>query len=560
MKTLRYLKTLVFCIVFVALFSGAAFAAVPLMPVEELVPGMRGIAKTVIIGDTIESFDIEILGVTGNEASGYSILVKAGGELLERSGGIAQGMSGSPVYIDGRLVGAVAFGRTFTDPHYCFLTPIEQMLKLTHSSVARPSEFLPKNTPLMADGFTRDGLEYLNELLAGQGLQAIGVGGSGSFSSTKELQPGSALGVSLVRGDVRIGSIGTVTWVGDDGELLAFGHPFMQRGDSNYFLDKAWIIASVPNLQSAFKVGNLGETVGTVVQDRSAGIAGKLGPGPKIIPLYVSVTDASRGVNGSSRVEIIEDDLLFPLMINAVTFNTTARVVDRNGGGTARFNFRIDGMGAKGEPIKIERENMYYADTGLLKMLNTELVEAGTLLTKNKFEKIDIYGVNVDIVFDDKAEVAEIIGVKPLQQELKAGETLEIDVDLQPFRAEKLTKRVKFVVPKQQQPGKMSLTVRGGSSLAWIQNLLRKQQEEGLPVAKQEQTKRTLKDFVDRINNADQNNELIVDLAAGPAGAAVNPEAAGSFGAMLEGSPAKQKTKVNFIVDGTKDIVVRVVK
>ena len=111
-------------------YTCVAFANVPLMPVKDLQPGMQGIGKTVIKGDTIEEFNVEVLGVTGSEAAGYSILVRLYGDLIEKTGGVAQGMSGSPVYIDGRLVGAVAFGRAFNDPHFCFLTPIHNMLKL----------------------------------------------------------------------------------------------------------------------------------------------------------------------------------------------------------------------------------------------------------------------------------------------------------------------------------------------------------------------------------------------------------------------------------------------
>lgn len=107
-----------------------ALARTPLMPVDNLKAGMRGYAKTVISGDTIETFPVEVLGVTGSESMGYQILIRAGGGVMERSGGIAQGMSGSPVYIDGKLAGAIAYGTAFSDPHYCLLTPIQDMLDL----------------------------------------------------------------------------------------------------------------------------------------------------------------------------------------------------------------------------------------------------------------------------------------------------------------------------------------------------------------------------------------------------------------------------------------------
>lgn len=553
-KQIFILSLIIWC-----LSSALVCANVPLMPVEDIVPGMRGIAKTVIEGDTIEEFNIEVLGVIGNDAMGHNILIKASGDVIDRSGGIAQGMSGSPVYINGRLAGAVAFGKAFTDPKYCFLTPIGRMLDLLNEPAPRPSEFLPKNTPLMAGGFTESGVRYLSEKLEPFGLKATGVGGSGSFSSTQPLQPGSAVGVSLMRGDIQLGALGTVTWVGDDGEILAFGHPFMQRGDSCYFMNKAWILASLPNLESAYKVGNIGETIGTITQDRSAGIAGKIGQGPPVVPVYVSVTDGARGINNSSRVEVIDDEVLLPAMLDAVAYNTVAKTMDREGGGTARFSFRIDGRGDISGPINVQRENMYYAAAGIGKLINQELVEAGTILTQNKFEKVDIYGVNINIVLDDKAEVAEIISAAVREKEAAPGDTVHIDVLLQPYRAPKVTKTVLFKIPKEQREGKLPLTVRGGSSLAWIQNLLRKQREEGVP-AQQKDNRKTLNDFIKSINEADQNNDLIVDIAAGQGAPNAAMQSGGGFASMLEGSPMKQKTTMNFIVDGTTDIVIDVVK
>ena len=143
----------------------AAAANVPLMPIRDLRPGMLGVGKTVIQGDTIEEFNVEILGVQGSEATGYSVFVRLYGDLIEKTGGVAQGMSGSPVYVDGRLVGAVAYGKVFNDPHYCFLTPIGRMLSLLDEPKAVPSAWLPQGTALQAGGFTEYGLQYLKEKL-----------------------------------------------------------------------------------------------------------------------------------------------------------------------------------------------------------------------------------------------------------------------------------------------------------------------------------------------------------------------------------------------------------
>ena len=151
-----FLLALLFCCQLLT----AAAANVPLMPVRDLRAGMQGIGKTVISGDTIETFNVEILGVNGSEAMGYNIFVRLYGDLIEKTGGVAQGMSGSPVYVDGRLVGAVAFGKTFNDPHYCFLTPIGKMLPLLDEPRELPADWIPKGTALMAGGFTEYGMEF----------------------------------------------------------------------------------------------------------------------------------------------------------------------------------------------------------------------------------------------------------------------------------------------------------------------------------------------------------------------------------------------------------------
>ena len=225
--------------------ASQAFARTPLMPVEDLKVGMRGYAKTVISGDTIETFPVEVLGVTGSDSMGYQILIKAGGNVIARSGGIAQGMSGSPIYIDGRLAGAIAYGKAFTDPHYCLLTPIHDMLDILdkpepHRSVS-PS-LLPKGTPLLAGGFTPAGILILEEGLEPFGMTVADTGTPGTASSTKNLEPGSSVGAALIQGDMTLGALGTVTWTDEQGRILAFGHPFMSRvyesGRGGFFPDK----------------------------------------------------------------------------------------------------------------------------------------------------------------------------------------------------------------------------------------------------------------------------------------------------------------------------------
>ena len=540
-------------------YTCVAFANVPLMPVKDLQPGMQGIGKTVIKGDTIEEFNVEVLGVTGSEAAGYSILVRLYGDLIEKTGGVAKGMSGSPVYIDGRLVGAVAFGRSFNDPHYCFLTPIHNMLKLLDTPASRSGDWLPKSTGLLAGGFTPMGMEYLQERLQGLGLEATVGGGTGNEKIGK-LEAGCAVGASIMQGDLTLGALGTVTWVDDKGNVLAFGHPFMQRGECNFFMNKVWVLGCIPNLQSSYKVGNLGEVIGSFTQDRASGIGGKEGKAPNSIPVFVSVSDIARGENNSVRVNIIEDEKLVPAILDAAVYNTVTKTLDRNGGGTARLHFEISGRDKENKLITIDRENMYYASSGLAKVINFEMVEAANILSLNKFEAIDIYGITVNAELTDEVQVAEITKVSTPKRNVKPGDKVPFEVTMKPYRGKEFTKTAYFTVPKNYPGGKMPLSVRGGSSLAWAQKLLRKQKEEGMPV-KEKETKVSLNDFVKKFNEADKNNELIIDLASGVP-SAMKEEVASDAGlaGLLQGSPYKQKKAFDFIIDGDREITLHVDK
>lgn len=538
----------------------AAASNVPLMPIRDVRAGMQGIGKTVISGDTIEEFNVEILGVSGSQAAGYSIFARLYGDLIDKTGGVAQGMSGSPVYVDGRLVGAVAFGKTFNDPHYCFLTPIGKMLPLLDEPEELPADWLPKGTALMAGGFTEYGLEYLKEKLAPLGLDAVGVGGAGK-SSDKPLQPGGSVGVALMQGDLSLGALGTVTWTDDNGNVLAFGHSFMQRGNSNFFMNKAWVLGVIPNLQSGYKVGNIGEAVGSITQDRSSGIGGNIGKLPKSVPLFVTANDSSRAAANSVRVRLVEDEKLLPAIVDAAVVSTLNKTVDRSGGGTAKLHFNITGVDSKKKLLTIDRENMYYSGDALLKNINAELNEALTILMQNKFEPVELYGINVEAELSDAVQVAEVTGVRALKSTVKAGEKVAIEVKMKPYRGEEFTKTVYFTVPKDHPGGKLALNVRGGSSMAWVLDLLRKQQAEGVPAAKKKETRRKLSDFIKSVNTADKNNELIIDVATGQLGKNTQAvESDAGLAGMLQGSPFKQRYPFDFIIDGESEIVLNVEK
>lgn len=537
--------------------ASAAAAKVPLMPIRDIQPGMQGVGKTVFQGDTIEEFPVEIVGVTGSESSGQNILVRLSGPLIDRAGGVAQGMSGSPVYVDGRLVGAIAFGRAFDDPHYCLLTPIGEMLKLVDMNKTQPVEWLPKGTSLTATGFSEEGLEVLRQRLGELGLKVV-PGGDGSGEGAKPLEPGSAVGASYMMGDMRMGALGTVTWVDEDGRVLAFGHPFLQRGDCSFFMNKAWVLGCIPNLQSGYKIGNIGSAIGSFNQDRAAGIGGKLGKLPSYVPMFVAASDTGRGVNRAARMQLVKDEKLLPAMVDAAVTSAVSKAISRGGGGTARMKFEINCLDSKKEPLILKRENMYFAMNKLVQNINGELNDATTVLMNNKLEPVDIYGINVEVEVNDQVQMAEIKKVQAPKKAPKPGDKVPLKVTLKPFRGEEFTEIVEFKVPEKFEGDRMTLNVRGGCSMAWIVNLLRKQKDEGAPATKPKQEKqKTLKDYVKEVNEADCNNEIVVDISSG---ANNNANAEGGLAELLKGSPDKQKYPYDFVIDGEVEITIRLDK
>jgi hypothetical protein len=571
--------------------GGTAFARTPILPVEEIRPGMTGYAKTVLQGDTIETFPVEVLGVTGNETQGYQILIKAGGDVMDRSGGISQGMSGSPVYLNGRLAGAIAFGKAFNDPRYCFLQPIESMLALLNPSVPRrglPSMdakagSLPAGTPLLAGGFTDQALAVLKRDLAGQGLEVLDSPVSGTTNRIADLQPGSAVGAALMTGDLTMGAIGTVTWTDEQGRVLAFGHPFVQRGDADFFLTKAWILTSLPNLQTSYKVGALGDTVGTVFQDRSAGVAGKIGGRPAAIPVYIAVTDMDRSASGTARVQVVHDPLLAPDLISTAALSMASKVSDTAAGGSSRVFFDISATDSEGKPLHLARQNMFYSPDKLVESVTEELKDSLNVLLRNKLEAVRLQQVDVKVDLSTDSLVAEIQSAKVREEHPRAGDTIHLDVTMKPYRAASMVRTVTYKLPDDAS-GSVRLRVKGGASMNWIQELLRNQKESGVPTgdntekqpavdtekekakAKEAEKKRKirLRDYVREVNTAVRNNDLIVEYAAKKSAAAgrtgADGEAVLTLTAMMAGGPHRQVTPMDYIIDGETTVTVQVRK
>ena len=263
--------------------TGTAYAQTAFMPLSEVKEGMEGYARTVIQGTDINTFQVHFLGVMKNKGAsgGDLVLVRVSGPVIDKTGGIAQGMSGSPVYINGKLLGAIAYGFPQSDGRLGMVTPISDMLKLwtvddrgEQPQTPEPSsDLIPVSTPLMAVGYTPDALSYLSDKMKDLHMVPYSAASAGSDDTALPLEPGSSVAATLVTGDLKLGAIGTVTYVDGD-HIVAFGHPFMNRGNSDYFMHNSYIFTVVPSREVPFKLGSVGAEIGAVTQDRGTGISG----------------------------------------------------------------------------------------------------------------------------------------------------------------------------------------------------------------------------------------------------------------------------------------------
>ena len=573
-------------IAMVCLLPVAIVSAQPeILPVDQITVGMTGVAKTVVTGTQIEEFGVEILGIMKSKGpSGDLILVRTYGDVIDRTGGIAQGMSGSPVYIGGKLVGAVAYGWSLTDHRIGMVTPIADMLKLwdiqgQDPSAANnifmnlPDNAVPVMTPLMASGFGGQTLELLTKELQPYHLIPYAVGEAPEGMSFAELSPGSAVGLELVRGDISLGALGTVTYAEGD-KILAFGHPFLKKGASGYFMTNAYMFTTVNGLENSFKVGTVGQAVGLINQDRGAGVAGQLNRYPNIVPVRVSVTDANMNRVQESAVQVIRDEQLTPVLAAATVFNLMEKTSDRVGPGTALVSFEI--MSPELPNGMMKRDNMFYSPGSIGEMAIAEIHEALNLLAGNQFKPVDIVDVNIKVAVDEGRRTAAIVEAKAASETANPGDTINIGVRLKPFRGELVTRVVPFTIPKDTKPGTLLLEVRGGGMISLPNLLLKLQGLDDLLAKPSKDKQKSLADLVKDFSERDRNNDLVVEImeteqeallntansTVGPKSSPKNPQepkpsaAKNALPAMEksvlnaeEQKPVKAKAKTDYIID-----------
>lgn len=531
----------VLMIIFIVPYSASAMPEI--FPFNELRSGLTGKAYTVVDGSgKIENFDVSIIGFTDDgKGSSRMIIARVSGEVVERTGGILQGMSGSPVYINGKLVGALSATLKEMDPYTVFITPIESMLELwtlpdpkaqvnyfrieleeeNTSDEPAEVELENKNEPtdepadkvtdndteelgaFYLGGFNADGARFLQHELGLINLQATPNSLERGINLNATLDPGSALGVALIYGDFSLGATGTVTAV-DGKRILAFGHSFMHNGNVNYFMTDASVIGAVSGITgTGVKLAGIGNIIGRINQDRDSGIAGILGTFPAVVPVTVTVHDNALNKEETYNATIAYNENLIPKLGAAIAYASLSKMSDTAAESTVEVDFTVKTNAvSSGE---ITRKNMFYNITDVGQVAILELMQALNLVCSNTREESNIFGVDVNISFDVDRRTASIVSITPDKKTVKPGETINLVVEIQPYRKPVETVTVPYTVPLTAHPGSLSLEVHGGALVQVNQALT----NAGLITA---DSNKSYEDKINEFLSTGKNNQILVEV------------------------------------------------
>jgi len=530
------------------------------LPLSEVKPGMKGVGRTVFAGDKIEEFQAEILGVLENITPKQSaILAKLSGGPLERTG-VMGGMSGSPVYIDGKMIGAVAFSFPFSKEAIAGITPIQQMVNIFDKpaepirvdpikidvsvvppfraigfspaldlsilsplgqrsfSVSPQSANLNPNlqgltgqffqyidTPVSLSGFTpraaqlfRDTFQQLGMSVIPAGGMTVGSGSNELARNTDDIQPGSALAVQLIRGDLGLGAsaTGTVTFR-DDEKVYAFGHPWLSVGPVQLPFSKAKVISLLPNLNNSFKIAVPTELAGAITQDRSQGLYGAVGVMPKLIPLTINLK-SSRNKLEIYKYEVVNDRFLTPFLMNAAVFSTITSNERALGESTLQVSGKIS---VKGQP-EVKFENRFSGETNSHVFASMAVVQPLSFILGSGFDNVAVENVTVDITSIDEKRTAVLDRVWADRERVKAGETVILAAFLRAANGGEHVEKFPIDIPADMPAGTLQLTVADGSTLTAVENR----------VLRQSFSPRDLDQLIRAINHIRKNDRVYVRL------------------------------------------------
>ena len=492
------------------LLAGAAASGIAqsaILPVDQLKPGMKGRGRTVFEGNRVDEFEAEVLGILTNSSPKRSIIIArlTGSKVLESAGVIA-GMSGSPVYVDGRIIGAVAFSFPYAKEAIAGLTPIGEMmaipadkgaapearsappvpftptlslgrlLEIRKAVLAPPDGFsapgqtlVPLRIPLVFGGFSSRAVDEAAPFFSRMGFQPVKGGAFGQAAERTlvpdlTLKEGDPVTVQLIDGDLDLSAVGTVTYV-DGNNVLAFGHPLYNLGPVDYGMAKAKIITVVPTLDNSFKLAATGAPVGAFIQDRSSGARGEIGRAPKYVPLNVRMLGAGGAVR-EFKLKLANDKILTPVLVNmalSTLLGVEVRAVD-----DLTLEMQSDIYLDNGADIKLE--NMFSGNfDAAIQDVDGLMTAAVFFLTGNEFQAVGIHRIDLALRASETARLGTLERVWLDAYEAAPGETIAVKVYVRTFRGETLTQEVPLTVPSLPAGTEFQLVVGDAAAMQAVE-------------------------------------------------------------------------------------------
>jgi hypothetical protein len=490
---------------------------IQLFPIADVKPGLKGVGRTIFQGDQIEEFQVEILGLLKNVVAPKHdlILARLSGGPLEKTGVIA-GMSGSPVYIDGKLVGAVAISFPFSKEPLAGITPIQEMLQVvpeekgqTQAQAAVSLDFRLATTatgprerarlipqqdfgpesfrryfpareagfwlpdleiPLRFGGFAADALEPYLPLFRQMGFEPMmggALSGGESLTTAKaELDPGSMISLLLVRGDLNVNADCTVTFR-QGNNLYACGHRFLSVGPIQIPFAPSHVVVTVPSLASSFKVDAPGEVVGTICQDRFDAIYGVVGEkNPLMIPVKVQI-QSTLNTEEDYKFEVIQEPFLSPLLVNLAFISTLSNTERTIGVSTLEVDGKIRLAGAEA----VDFQDVLSSEMGAATLAGAGAVVATplTYLMGGGFADLRIEGIELSVKSRNERSLATLEQVWSTQSEVKPGDHIEVLAVLRLPGGQAMTQRIPVDIPESVSDKTLMLAVGGGSNINALQ-------------------------------------------------------------------------------------------
>ncbi len=484
------------CLVLALEAGPAAAQTFDILPQEKVVAGMKGYGFTDMgDGKGIQRFDVEILGLLKRYAPGQDLILgRVSGIGLEKAGIIA-GMSGSPIYVDGKLVGALAYGWPFSKDPICGITPIQSMLDIRHAPAAPPvpiagsaastSVFLSA----FAAGHFADKLDDLlkpfqtgssgvlaalplpvsfgGTLAAGSLFHRIagasnwmmvpsGAAASEPVGGPSPLKPGSAVATQLLSGDMDLSATGTVTWV-EGNSVLAFGHPFLSMGPVSMPMSQAQVLTVLPSLFRSFKFAATGPVLGSITQDRSTGILGTFGTHAPMVPITVRIS-SDQIPSQVYHFQAVHNSMLTPILTAIAIDNVLTTLEKRSGERTLVWKSAIR------TPGRNVRWDSVFSGLNAREEAVASLALLTNYLMANEFHDLTILGVDVEITHSDRLKGARIVHVEAQKERVHPGDEVPIWVDIVDFRGSARRVVLDLKVAPDTPPGPLTVFVGDGSA------------------------------------------------------------------------------------------------